>query len=153
MTAATLADSLAGIVGDTPAIPHTYYPGEQDHNIAALIITSTHTLSFSLRDYCVSGVPAGGEIADFRLMLRPNPSKTSFVIELETVGRQPVNVSIYSVRWRLVKRLLKDRVPRARISLTWEGDNEDGRRVAPGAYFAVVRQGDRTAAKKLILQR
>jgi hypothetical protein len=154
LVAAVIVDSLADLAGDTPGIPHTYYPGEQGHNIAGMIMSSAHTLRFSLIWIGSSGgIPGVVEDADIRLVLRPNPSSGSVAIEFECGGIQPVNVSIYSVRGRLVRRLFKDHVPKRRASLTWQGDNENGHRVSPGTYFVVVSQGDKVAAKKIILQR
>jgi hypothetical protein len=152
--AADLVDSLADIVRDTPDIPHTYYPGEQGHNIAGLIISSSHTLSFSLRAFDDdSGIPS--VVVDMRsgLLVRPNPSNASFTIDLECSRSQQVDVSVYSVRGRLVRRLFKDKVPKGHISVTWAGDNEKGHLVSPGAYFIVAREGEKTTARKVILQR
>lgn len=153
--AAILVDSLAGIVRDTPAIPHTYYPGERDHNIAGMIISCAHTLSFSLRWYggIIGGVPVDLAGAGPWLAVYPNPSRKTVTVEFVCDGRQPVSVDVYSPRGRLVRRLLGERAGRHRGSLTWRGDNEGGHPVSPGAYFVVVRQGDRMATKKVILQR
>jgi hypothetical protein len=151
--AAGLVDTIADIVRDTPGIPHTYYPGEQGHNIAGLIISNAHTLSFSL-GWCggMAGVPGEAEDAASRLVLYPNPSKRSVMIEFESLGNLPVTVSIYSARGRLVKELLRNKVPKRRFILTWQGDNDKGHPVSPGAYFVVAKEGNRITAGKVILR-
>jgi hypothetical protein len=151
--AAVLVDSLADIVFATPAIPHTYYPGEQGHNIAGLIISSAHTLSFSLWTFDMSGVVGEVMDRDLRLALRPNPSGGDVTIEFDCRPDRPVAVSIYNVRGRLVRRFLRTGTSERRMSVTWQGDNDAGRRVSAGAYFVVVREGDRTGVGKIILQR
>jgi hypothetical protein len=151
--AAVLVDSLAEIVRNTPAIPHTYYPGEQGHNIAGLIISSAHTLSFSLFSFDLSGVTGGVGDEALELVLKPNPSSGDVTIEFECRGGSPVDVSIYNVRGRLVRKFLKGKVSERRMSLTWQGDNEAGHRVSAGAYFVVVKQGARTGVGKIILRR
>jgi hypothetical protein len=154
LVAAVVVDSLANLTGDTPEIPHTYYPGEQGHNIAGMIMSSAHTLRFSLIWFGSSGgIPPTTGDTDIRLVLHPNPSSGSVGIEFECDGVQPVNVSVYSVRGRLVRRLFKGHPPARRAGLTWRGDNEHGNPVSPGAYFVVLSQGDKIAARKIILQR
>jgi hypothetical protein len=151
--AAILVDTLANIVRDTPEIPHTYNPGEQGQNIAGLIISNAHTLAFSLR-WCggLGGIPGKAGDAGPGLMLYPNPSRRSVRIEFESMGNLPVTVSIYTARGRLVKEILRERVPKRRFILTWHGDNHKGHTVSPGAYFVVVREGEGVTARKVILQ-
>jgi hypothetical protein len=152
--AAAYVDSIAEVVKAEPDIPHVYYPGEQGHNIAGMIISSAHTLYFSLVGFTdLTGIPDGGEAAQSRLWLAPNPCLASVAIEFECDGRGPIDVSIYSVTGRLVKRLLKQQVPKGRLSLTWHGDSQNGHAVSPGAYFLVVRQGNTLTTKKIVLQR
>ncbi len=151
--AAALVDSIADIVRGTPAIPHTYYPGEQGHNIAGLIMSSAHTLFFSLMIPDMAGVPGQVEDTGLRLVLRPNPSKGDVTIEFDCRGDHPVSVAIYDVGGRLVRKFLAARASERRMGLTWQGDNNAGRLVSAGAYFVVVKQGHRTGVGKIILQR
>lgn len=154
LVAASLVDDLADTVMNTPDIPHRYRPGEHAENIASLIISSAHTLAFSLRRCAfMAGVPVWVDDVESDIVLRPNPSRTSFVIEFACEAKEPVSVTVYSVEGKVVRRLLKAKEGTGPISVTWRGDNEDGDRVSPGAYFVAVKRGERIAARKIILER
>ncbi|HVP58166.1 MAG TPA: T9SS type A sorting domain-containing protein [bacterium] len=99
-----------------------------------------------------AGVPDAvtGQVAP--LVVKPNPSASSFVFEVASSGNQPVRLCIYSVRGELVRVLTSDG-PRAGVStLAWHGDNQDGVRVAPGTYFVSVRLGGGTITRKVVLR-
>jgi hypothetical protein len=83
----------------------------------------------------------------------PNPSTSSFAVELVRDGSVAAEVAVYSVTGEVVK-VLHSLAPSAdRLTLVWNADNEDGRRVAAGIYFVVLREGEKIAIRKAILQR
>ena len=83
----------------------------------------------------------------------PNPSTSSFAVELVRDGSVPAEVAIYSVAGEVVKVLHRYAPSAGRLTLVWNADNEEGRRVSPGAYFAVLREEGRTEIRKMVLQR
>jgi hypothetical protein len=164
--AARLVDRIANIVRADTGIPHRYDPQTGRVNVAGRIISRAHTLAFSLRSLIWEQqfgepLPASRKEPDVdivgesssRFTLSPNPSRSSFTISLSGTGKQPVSVSIYSVEGELVRTLMDRTALKGRTALTWHGRNDLGLPVAAGTYFVVVREGDATAVKKLILQK
>jgi len=98
-------------------------------------------------------VEASGSGLEPALTVKPNPSASAFVLEVASDGARPVDVRIYSVSGLLVKTLCPEGTSAGALSLVWRGDSDDGSRVSPGTYFAVVKVGERTSVRKLVLQR
>ncbi|MFH1864347.1 MAG: C25 family cysteine peptidase, partial [Candidatus Eisenbacteria bacterium] len=81
----------------------------------------------------------------------PNPFNPVTRLSFGTTGRGPVVLSIFSVRGRLVRTLVKDVLPAGRHVAEWRGDNDDGQRVASGVYFCRLSAEGRTATCRTVL--
>jgi hypothetical protein len=158
--AARLVDRIADVALATPEIPHVFDPDEPGTNLGGRIVARAHTLSFSLRELIEEVVlvgPPGVRMlsttpAGVSMELTPNPSASGFNISFTPEGSIPVSLRIYSVDGRLVRTLLEGAAPEGRMSVTWDGRNATGLRVAAGTYFAVMSQGEALEVRKLILQ-
>ena len=82
-----------------------------------------------------------------------NPSRSGFTVSLAGTGRRPVSVKIYSVKGELVETLLNEVTLSGPQTLTWDGRDSAGKTVGNGVYFMIVRAGEESTTKKLILQR
>lgn len=73
---------------------------------------------------------------------RPNPfvGATSIAFDLPRAGR--VELVIFDVAGRAVKRLLAAELPAGRHAVTWDATDDGGRRVSPGVYFSRLRSAD-----------
>jgi hypothetical protein len=153
LVAAMLADSIAKVARSAPAIPHVHDPADSGKNLAGRIISRAHTLAFSLRFYraWLAGVEPPPGPAEMHLAVYPNPTGSSVLIELAAHGLLPVDVSVYSVKGELVKRLFRGRPAGGRLSLEWNGTNTAGAHVSPGMYFISAREGSKTASRKVVL--
>jgi len=166
--AANLIDAIAEVALSAPEIPHLYIPDEPGSNLGGRIVARAHTLSFSIRMLAESGqhedpVERGkdkdlpttiAEAAPSGIsMLGSNPSGSGFTVSLAGTGRHPVSVRIYSVKGELVETLLDEVTLSGSRTLTWDGRDSAGKTVGNGVYFMVVRAGEETDTKKLILQR
>jgi len=164
--AARLADRIADVTRNTPAIPHRYEPGTDRINVAGRIIARAHTLAFSLGQLISQGTIGGGggkakepptTVIDHApmntLISGPNPSASGFTINLSGVSRKPVGVRVYSVKGELISTLLESGVVDGERSLTWDGRNGAGQAVSTGTYFIVVSEGETNTTRKVILTR
>ena len=112
-------------------------------------------------DYCLGGCPldvpgqTGSRLTDF-MSLWNNPLVSGEpAVRLGLARTDRVRIALYDVAGRRV-RLLADRsFPAGEHSLTWDGADDEGRRLARGVYFARVRyaRSGFEAAKKLVILR
>ena len=83
----------------------------------------------------------------------PNPVRENATISYTLPETGAVEMSIYDIGGRLVRRLLRGDRPAGLHSVVWDGRNTHGRRVSPGAYFGVLRFGNESRTRKMILVR
>jgi len=88
----------------------------------------------------------------------PNPFNPDTWIPYQLAQASDVTISIFSVSGRLVRRLdlghkeagfymSKDK------AVHWDGRNDGGEGLASGVYFYVMRAGDFTATRKMLLEK
>jgi serine protease AprX len=65
----------------------------------------------------------------------PNPFQTAARFDLAVPVNEPLTVRVYDCRGALVRELIRDRILPWGGTLTWDGINNDGARVAAGVYF------------------
>jgi hypothetical protein len=65
----------------------------------------------------------------------PNPFNPSTTIRVGGVGAEAVDVVVFDVAGRRVRRLLSAPLPEASRTLVWDGRDDAGRPVASGTYF------------------
>ena len=82
----------------------------------------------------------------------PNPFSPSTTISFAQPQADNVTVKIYDSMGRLVRTLLSNRdLPAGRHSVVWNATDDNGARVAGGAYLYEVQAGAFTARRKLVL--
>lgn len=101
--------------------------------------------------------PAGVDDIDMRdhtlISLYPNPFVQSLNLSFSITTRDvPLEVSIYDVRGKLVRKVLSADQP-GLVNVTWNGTDSHGRRVASGAYLVAVRSPGSCATRKVVLLR
>jgi len=83
----------------------------------------------------------------------PNPFNTSTLINYELKEDCHVELSIYNLSGQKV-RILENRVRSKGLhSVIWDGKNNQGKEVASGIYFCLLRAGERKEGKKMLLIR
>ena len=82
----------------------------------------------------------------------PNPFNPATTISFELpAGGADVSLRIYDVSGRLVRTLVHGHGPAGSSSVTWNGEDDQGRRVASGIYFYELRTPSFSDVKKMIL--
>jgi hypothetical protein len=88
---------------------------------------------------------------------RPNPfnpaTTLAFDVPGEAGGARPVELAIYDVSGRLVRRLIDAPVESGRQTVAWDGRDSNGSVLASGIYFARIQIGDFGATQKLTMLR
>jgi hypothetical protein len=68
----------------------------------------------------------------------PNPFNSSTIITFAVpaaLANSIVDLSLYDIQGRLVKRLLSSRLPAGNFAARWDGTSNNGRTAATGVYF------------------
>jgi len=81
----------------------------------------------------------------------PNPFNPAATIGYEISEPGSVEVSIYDLRGRRVRRFMRAGQRAGYHEIRWSGDDEFGARVASGVYLFVVRSGEFSARQTAVL--
>ncbi len=85
----------------------------------------------------------------------PNPFQAATVISFSvpegTSRGSDVSLGVYDLQGRLVRSLLGTSPGPGAHSVSWDGRNSSGVRVAPGVYLYRLRSGSKAVAKKMTL--
>ncbi len=81
----------------------------------------------------------------------PNPFNPSTSIEFALPQTVDVSLKIYNIRGQLVKTLVDGSKSAGRYSLTWDGTDNFGSRVASGTYIYSIKAGEFVNNKKMVL--
>jgi len=83
----------------------------------------------------------------------PNPFNPSTTISFALPQAGEVTLSIFNTNGQLVKKLIAGEMNAGQHNLTWDATNEHGERVASGVYLYVIKAGEFTAQRKLVLMK
>ena len=81
----------------------------------------------------------------------PNPFNPSTKLMFATSRNGSVNVSIYTLRGRLVRQLVDGDLPAGEHEVTWDGTDGNGRQSASGSYVVRMVAPDRTQSRHITL--
>lgn len=95
--------------------------------------------------------PSAGGVKELRAY--PNPFNPSVQIAFTTTSPARVEARIYDPAGRLVTTLESGMLPAGEHTVTWNGNDADGRPVASGVYFLRVRSASQESSLKLVLVR
>jgi len=82
----------------------------------------------------------------------PNPFNSSTIIMFsvpQSTTDLPVQLTVYDVQGRLIKRLVDDQLPAGNYATRWNGTEERGAVVASGVYFYHLVVADQRAIGKM----
>jgi len=83
----------------------------------------------------------------------PNPSPGSTTFSLRLPGTLDVTLDLYDARGRRVRRVHAGELPAGSHVLGWDGQDDAGRPVASGVYWARVRAGSDLSVRRLLVVR
>jgi hypothetical protein len=84
-------------------------------------------------------------------MISPNPFTGATTISYSVPAASHVSVTIYNVEGRLVRTVLDGEVAAGVHSVTWDGADAAGRRLARGIYFCRMTAGDYSGTRKIVM--
>jgi len=83
----------------------------------------------------------------------PNPFNGSTTITLGVPEELAVDIRIYDIRGRFVRRIASATCPGGKHPFVWDGRDGSGRKVAGGVYMAKATAGKMSASAKMLLLR
>jgi len=155
-----LSETAAGWAYDGSGVydfDFTVMPGETGKHclavwktVSSLVQTSDYTLNITAEN--VSAVDTPELPAATRLTATyPNPFNPRTTIDFSLAEKAQARVTIHDLMGRRVATLVDANLAAGRHSVSWQGQDESGRRVASGTYFVQFRAGDVRETKKLML--
>ncbi len=81
----------------------------------------------------------------------PNPFNPSTQVNFALPVNAHVNLDIYNIMGQKVKTLVDSDMEAGYKSVTWNGTDANGRSVASGTYFYILRAGDKVFTKKMTM--
>ncbi len=85
------------------------------------------------------------------LPVAPNPFNPETEIRFTLKDSDRVTISVFDIRGRRVVDLLDEVFSSGRHSVTWQGQNQTGQRVASGVYFARLKVGEASFVRHMLL--
>mgnify|MGYP001111153370 CR=1 FL=1 len=124
-------------------------------NVALVVANTDDSANDMDYDYSADEVDTGIGDATYSFGLKqasPNPfaGETSIAYSVPTDGGY-VEIGIFDVTGREVRRLMSERMPAGGGQAVWDGLDNAGRRVSSGVYFARLDIDGLTASGKLIM--
>ncbi len=118
--------------------------------------TSDLTSDVDLTRYALEDMgwfqPGGGREDWFGLStFLPNPFRLTTTIRFWMLAPDRAELTVYDVAGRQVRRLFDGPLPAGSHETVWDGTDGGGARVRSGVYFARLRVGDLTYARRTVL--
>ena len=83
----------------------------------------------------------------------PNPFNPRVQLSFTLAAPSDVQLRVYDVRGRHVRTVVSERRGTGEHNETWNGDDQNGRKVASGVYFARFEAGTTVQVHRMVLLR
>jgi hypothetical protein len=83
----------------------------------------------------------------------PNPFNPETTITYELAAHEKVQLTVYNLAGQQVRQLVDMEQPAGAYRVTWDGRDASGQKLASGVYLYMLRAGDYSAARKVVLSK
>lgn len=131
-----------------------YYTFSFNKGIADTAVTPVANQFFkdiSLTYTPVVGISAPVKSSELKLSNYPNPFNNTCTINYSVTKTGPVTLEIFDNSGKLVKTVINGQISSGDHSAVWEGTNNNGKTVASGTYYYVLKSNGLVTAKKALL--
>jgi hypothetical protein len=128
-----------------------YFPADTA-DLCRLLFPGTPVI-YAPVDSCVATSLASvdGRGGTTGLRVAPSPARTDVELRFMLGTPARVRLTVCDVAGRRVRELLDRPLPAGEQVIAWDGRADGGERVRPGTYFAVLSEGDRLVARRMVL--
>lgn len=81
----------------------------------------------------------------------PNPTPQGTTLTFEAKSASPASVRIYNIKGQVVRSLVEGQILTGNQSIVWDGNDNHGRKVSAGLYFARISGPEIRATKRIIV--
>ena len=81
----------------------------------------------------------------------PNPFNPTTTIKYSLSALDEVSITVYNIKGQKVKTLVDDKLEAGCHNITWNGDNDCGKKVSSGVYFYKMKTSSFSKTKKMLL--
>jgi hypothetical protein len=115
--------------------------------------TGPYGIALTGATFCnlTTAVPPTASAGGLSIATFPNPATPAMRIVCSLPGAGPVRVGVFDLAGRRVRSLLDARSPDRALSLTWDGRDDHGARLAPKVYVIRLEFAGRVAARRVVL--
>lgn len=83
----------------------------------------------------------------------PNPFNPETLISYNVKTEAPVSIEVYNLKGQKVKSLVNGKAKSGNHSISWNGTDDNGKKVTSGVYFYRMTSGKYTSSRKMILMK
>ena len=142
----TASFDWAGLDLDTE---YEWYVKVEDARAAVISSTWSFRTTDGTSDVSLTEIPRETRLH----AANPNPFGPRTTLQLDLAKTAPVEVQVFGVDGRLVRTLVDTQLDAGRHNLTWDGNDESGRKMSSGVYFARLATSGKTQSQQLVLTR
>ncbi len=114
------------------------------------VYTMMGKINSNTNEYEISDVDSA---LDFELSVYPNPFNPTTSINFNNNLDKNVIITIYNIKGQKVKTVANDVFARGNNTVVWNGDDNNGKKVASGLYFVKIISGQMATTKKIMLMK
>ncbi len=140
---------------DHPGTVFEDAPGMECYYLVAAVDEMGYSGGYSAQVSTAGSISAAGgselprNLAIAKVVPNPFNPRTTLSYEVPRTGR--IELAVYDIKGRLVKRLVSGTVQAGRHTVSWSGQDSHGRAVAAGVYFARMSDGRTATTSKMVL--
>lgn len=82
----------------------------------------------------------------------PNPATEILFLDVTALNSDLVTVSVYDMKGNIIKQLLNEKLGIETHRLSWNLQDNNGNRIAPGNYICTIINGDNRISKPIIIE-
>jgi YVTN family beta-propeller protein len=121
-----------------------------DGSAALVVNQSSGTVSVLRADSLLTAVPVAPAAVELTLGVHPTPSLGSAAVHFSLTKRSAVEIEIFDLQGRMVKRLVGGVLEAGPHTASWNGVDRDGARVGAGIYFARMKAEGKTLHARVV---
>lgn len=99
-----------------------------------------------------TGVEETNSTPQLAVSCYPNPATDILFLDINSSNTELVTVSIYDMKGNSVKQLLNEKIGVGERRISWNLQDNSGRKIAPGNYICTIINGEKRISKAIVVK-